>query len=474
MPNPLPPAPTPSFSGVKRAIEQPSFMQRAHPLLLPALMIGGASSGLLIGGLWSDHWLTADFAAVRGFFKLLGDILLNLLKMLVIPLIVFSVMHSMAGIGDVRKAGRLFFMTVAYFLCTMIMAVLLGMTLVNTIKPGVGASTQLRTADEVARAKKARDNQGQKSAAENLYDVVRGMFPSSLFKAAADGDPLGLVMFSIVFGAILATMGARGKQAADLCGTLNDALMTFIQLVIWFAPIGILGLVSERIGSLGGMHAIKSELTRLGWYALTVVVGLLIHGLIVLPTLLFLLGRRNPLKYFLGMSEALLCAFSTASSAATLPLTVKCLENNNGISKRTVGFVVPLGATVNMNGTALYEAVAVIFIAQAYGIELNFGQQFLVLITATLAAIGAAAIPEAGLVTMVIVLVSVGLPVEGTALILSIDWIMDRCRTTVNVWDDCVGAAIVERWMARGMGGAPGSETAQFAGVPAAPVSQEV
>jgi Na+/H+-dicarboxylate symporter len=418
-----------------------------HPLLLPAMMIGGATLGILIGGVFGSQWKSPDFAWARGFFRLIADILLNSLKMLVVPLIVCSVIHAVASIGDIRKAGRIFIMTICYFLVTMMIAVSIGMVLVNTIKPGVGASTEIKSAEAQARAEKAKGI--KEPPIEKLYDVVRQMFPANLFKAAAEGEVLGLIIVSIVFGGILSTMGARGLQISSLVGTLNDALMIFVHLVIWFAPVGIMGVVAERIGSLGGMESVGEELRKLFWYALTVILGLLIHGLVVLPTLLYVLGRRNPVQYIKGMFEALVCAFSTASSAATLPLTIKCLEKNNGISKRTVGFVVPLGATVNMNGTALYEAVAAIFIAQAYGIELDFGGQLLILFTATLAAIGAAAIPEAGLVTMVIVLVAVGLPVEGIGLILAIDWIIDRCRTTVNVWDDSVASAVVERWMTK-------------------------
>jgi Na+/H+-dicarboxylate symporter len=422
--------------------------QAAHPLLLPALMIGGAVAGFVIGSVFAGQWKTPQFAAVRGLFKLLGDIVLNMLKMLVVPLIVFSVMHAMAGIGDIRRAGRLFAMTVAYFVLTMMFAATLGIVLVSYIQPGKGVSTELKSEDAKSRVEKAKKQEGR-TPVDGVYDVVRGLFPSNLFKEAAEDRVLGLILFSIIFGAILTTMGSRGKSAAEFFGTMNDGLMTYVQLVIWVAPIGIMGMIAERIGSLGGADMIKEELGKLFWYAFTVVIGLLIHGLVFLPLLLLVLGRRNPLRYFLNMGEALLCAFSTASSAATLPLTIKCLRQNNGISERTVGFVVPLGATVNMNGTALYEAVAAIFIAQAYGIELTFAAKLLIVLTSTLAAIGAAAIPEAGLVTMVIVLVAAGLPLDGMGLILAIDWILDRCRTTVNVWDDCVGSAIVERWMGK-------------------------
>ncbi|GMV81164.1 MAG: sodium:dicarboxylate symporter [Planctomycetota bacterium] len=433
--------------------------RRAHPFLLPGLMLGGALLGALLGGAFAGHWaelkrwtaspegaVGAPFAvvAIPGAFNLLGEIFMNLLKMLVIPLIVFSVMFAVAGLGDLRRMSRLFGYTIFYFLLTMTLAVIAGMTLVNVIQPGKGASTELRDEASVQRAAKAKAEKAP--PVTKVYDLVRGMFPANLFKAAAEMNVLGLIMFSLFFGAILGSMGERGARVTELIGTLNEALMQFIYLVIWFAPLGIMGLVAERIGLLGGFGAIGAELQRLAWYALTVVLGLLIHGMITLPLLLYFIGRKNPWKYAVGMSEALLTAFTTASSAATLPVTIRCMEEKNGVSPKTVGFVVPLGATVNMNGTALYEAVAALFIAQAYGVELDFAHQLLILVSATLAAIGAAAIPEAGLITMILVLVAAGLPVEGVGLILSIDWILDRCRTTVNVWDDAVAAGIVDRW----------------------------
>ncbi|MCW8132015.1 MAG: dicarboxylate/amino acid:cation symporter [Planctomycetota bacterium] len=427
------------------------------PFLLPGMLLAGATLGIVFGGIFADHWKTVDgkvtYDAVSGFFKLIGDILMSMLKMLVVPLIVFSVMYAVASIGDFRRMGKVFAYTLFYFLLTMTLAVSLGLALVNVIKPGVGASVELHDKAAAERVQKARTV--RTSPVEKIYDVVRGMFPPNLYQAAANGDVLGLIMFSLFFGAILSTLGAKGRNIIEIIGTLNDALMTFVQMVIWFAPIGIMGLVAERIGISGGFEAIEGELKRLFWYALTVVIGLLIHGVVTLPCLLYFIGRKNPIKYAIGMSEALLTAFTTASSSATLPVSVRCMEEKNKISKKTVGFVVPLGATVNMNGTALYEAVAAIFIAQAYGIHLSFPEQLVILITSTLAAIGAAAIPEAGLVTMVIVLVAANLPVEGVGLILSIDWILDRCRTTVNVWDDCVAAGIVDKWVTEGTGEAP-------------------
>jgi solute carrier family 1 (neuronal/epithelial high affinity glutamate transporter), member 1 len=415
-----------------------------HPFLLPALMIGGATLGLIVGAAFADRWKDPSFVGVRGLFVLLGDILMNTLKALVIPLIFFSVISAVSKLGGLAQARRMFGVTLAYFAITMTMAVALGLSLVNIIQPGKGQVVEFRSPEEKARAEKAKTVDSPASL--RLYGVIRDMFPPNLVKAAADNSVLGIIIFALICGLLLGNMPARAAPLLNIMEILYELFLKFIFLAIWFAPIGIMGVIADRIGSLGGLEAIGGELSRLFWYAFTVVLGLFIHGVIVLPLILWLVAGRNPFRYMFNMSEALLCAFSTASSGATIPLTMRNLELRNNISKRTLGVVVPLGATVNMNGTALYEAVAVLFIAQSYGLHLDFSTQLIVLITSVLAAVGAAAIPEAGLVTMVIVLGAAKLPVEGSALVISIDWLLDRCRTTVNVWDDCVGSAVVERW----------------------------
>ena len=241
-------------------------------------------------------------------------------------------------------------------------------------------------------------------------------------------------------------LGDIGKPVISVISGLNEAVMKLVHWIMYVAPVGIFGLIAGRIGEAKGFAGFWPELVAVGKYSATVVFGLGLHGIVVLPLLLLFFGRRNPLNYFKGMATALLNAFSTASSSATLPLTMEGVENQNGVSRRTSSFVLPLGATINMDGTALYEAVAVMFIAQVYAISMDPAQQVVIVLTATLAAIGAAGIPEAGLVTMVIVLRAVDLPVEGITLILSIDWLLDRFRTTVNVWGDSIGAGVIERY----------------------------
>ena len=406
-------------------------------------MLLGAAGGVLVGALFGDRWSEPSWEPLVLAVRALGVVFLSMLKALVVPLIVVSVMLSVARMGDLRRLGRLAGLTALYFLGTTFLAVSTGLLLVNWVRPGARGLP----ADTTGAA--AFD--GARSTAEAVYEVVTGMFPSNLVGAAAEGNILGLIVFSLAAGAMLTTLGARGRLAIDMLDVANDVLLRLVTLVEWLAPVGIFGLVADRLGRAGGGEAVWSELAGLGWYAATVLIGLGLHAFVSLPLVLLLVARRNPLRYLAGMGDALLTAFGTASSAATVGVTLECVTRRNGVSERAAEFVVPLGTTVNMDGTALYEAVAVLFIAQTMGIELPASQQIVVLVTATLAAIGAAAIPEAGLVTMVLVLTAVGLPAEGVGLILSIDWILDRFRTAVNVWGDSVGAAVVDRRLAGGV-----------------------
>ena len=261
----------------------------------------------------------------------------------------------------------------------------------------------------------------------------------------ANMEILPLIVFSLVFGGVLTTIGEKGLIVIRVFDGINEAIMAIVHLLMWIAPIGIGALIAGRLGEAGGFAGFWPQLQTLGAYAGTVILALLIHGLIILPLTLRFLAKTSVMAYAKVMSAPLLTAFSTSSSSATMPLTIENLIEKGKLSRRTVSFVIPLGATINMNGTALYEAVAAVYIAQTYGIELGLGETLIVLLTATLSAIGAAGIPEAGLVTMIIVLKAVDLPIEGVSLILVIDWFLDRCRTTINVWGDSVGAAVIDR-----------------------------
>jgi Na+/H+-dicarboxylate symporter len=388
-------------------------------------------AGIVLGAL--GGWFAPEFMISLGW---LGGFFLDALKMLIVPLVITSMVTGVASLGDIRKVGRTGVTVIVYYFVTTGLAVLLGIILVNILKPGVGAVWQVGEIPESVRGKETM----------GLVAIIRSFISPNIMKAMTEMDILPLIVFSLLFGALLTTLDEkrRGPLMAVFDGT-NQVIMKMVHLIMWLAPVGVLALVGARLGEAGGGEGFLAELLRLGRYALTVILGLLIHGGIVLPLILWMVARRRPWGYLLGMGRALTTAFSTASSSATLPVTMDCAEENNGVSRRSSLFVLPLGATINMDGTALYESVAAIFIAQATGYELGLGQQAIIFITATLAAVGAAGIPQAGLVTMVIVLKAVGLPLEGIGMILAIDWFLDRCRTTVNVWGDAVGAAVLDR-----------------------------
>ena len=385
-------------------------------------MIVGAILGALGG-----YYLPGVFEAIH----FLGTIFLNALKMIVVPLIVASMIVGVTSLGDVRRLGRTSGKTLLYYLVTTAFSVAIGLVMVNLIMPGVGVNfTGSDVTDIISQA------QGK-----TLIDVLIGLIPPNIFASAVQGDILPLIVFSLVFGGVLTAIGEKGKPVIAFFEGVNVAMMKIVILVIYFAPVGVLSIigliVAEKREMLGDI------VSGLGWYVLTVMVGLLIHAFVILPLILKFFGKKNPWEYAVNMGQALATAFTTASSSATLPITMELVEEKNKVDSRAASFVLPLGATINMDGTAMYEAVAAIFIAQIYGVDLSFGQQIIVFLTATLVSIGAAGIPHAGTVMMVFVLTAVGLPLEGIGLIWAIDWFLDRCRTTVNVWGDSVGAAVI-------------------------------
>lgn len=401
-------------------------------------------------------WIFLSVVAAIGFallaprwaqqLSLGGEIFLRLLKMVVVPLVTASVMSGIIGLGDVRRLGRPGGATIVYYLATTLLAVILGVLLVNLIHPGRGAvdpETLRAMAEKGAMVAAGKGEMGLGDIVENLALML---FTDNLFRAAVETQLLPLIVFSIIFAGMLTTMGPRVAAITDMIVQVNEALLHFVLLLMRLAPFGIFCMVAARFGKAQAEGAFTQMLTQTGAYMATVLVGLAVHGFLTLPLIYWLTTRRNPYRYLLRMAQPLLTAFSTASSSATLPVTIESAVDRGGVSRRSADFVLPLGATINMDGTALYEAVAAIFIAQAISIDLSLVQQLTVVVTATLAAIGAAGIPEAGLVTMVIVLGAVGLPVEYIGLLLAVDWLLDRFRTAVNVWGDAAGAAVVERW----------------------------
>jgi len=399
-------------------------MPRRHAtIILFCIAIGVVAAGF-------TGWLWGEGAQQIGF---LGTLFLNALRMLIIPLIVAAVISGVAALGDVRKFGKLGGFTVGYYICTSIVAGIIGLTLVNVFEPGAGVDI---TGDE-AQA-------GETSGAEDVgfTDVLLKLVAPNLVKAAAETDLLPLILFALVFAAALTTIGEAGKPVIAFFEGVNEVMMKLVGWLMYAAPIGIFALVAARLGKAGGGAAFLEELQAVGAFVGVVLLGIGLHFL-VLTGVAMIVARRG-LSYLKGLAGALMTAFGTASSSATLPVTMEA-ANNEGVSRKSTRFVLPLGSTVNMDGTALYEAVAALFIAQAHGLNLGFFEQLLVLLTGTVVAIGAAGIPEAGLVTMVIVLNAVGLPLEGIGLLLAVDWFLDRFRTATNVWGDAVGASVMDR-----------------------------
>jgi solute carrier family 1 (neuronal/epithelial high affinity glutamate transporter), member 1 len=399
-------------------------MPHRHAVILLIAITIGVAAGVAAGWYWGPAM--SEVAWV-------GKLFLNALKITIVPLVAAAVITGVAQLGDVRRLGRVGGLTVLYYACTTAVAVLIGLLAVNLIQPGIGVATAGAGVPQGVLGK----------AHTGVGDIVLSLVtPPNIVKAAAELQLLPVIVFCLLFAAALTTLGPKGRPLIAFFDSLNEVMMKLVVWIMYLAPIGIFALIGARLGQAGGGAAFIAEMRAVGLYVLTVLGGLAVHSAVLIAVMFLLAGRGW--EYLAGMLRALITAFGTASSSATLPLTMECAAENE-VDQRAVRFVIPLGATINMDGTALYEAAAVMFIAQAYGVDLSTGQQAIVFVTATLAAIGAAGIPEAGLVTMVIVLSAVGLPLEGVSLLLAVDWFLDRFRTAVNVWGDSVGAAVIAR-----------------------------
>jgi Na+/H+-dicarboxylate symporter len=376
-------------------------------------------------------------------FTFLGTLFMNALKMLIVPLIMSSIITGIAGISGGGALGRLGGKTLLYYLATSLLAVLIGLLMVNIMTPGLVDGEPAREIisfmGEADTAAIAEHVQGR--GAGDVVDIFIRMIPANIVEAAAQGKMLGLIFFSLLFGYFMTRIeGSPAKTLKDFWQGMFDVMMKITDWVMMFAPIGVFALVAKVVATTG-----FAAFQPLMVFFFTVLGALAIHFLIVLPVLLRLLGGVSPLRHFKAMTPALLTAFSTASSSATLPITMDCVERRAGVSNQTTSFVLPLGATVNMDGTALYECVAAMFIAQAYGLELTFATQFTVVLVALLTSIGVAGIPAASLVAITIILTAIGLPVEAVGLILAVDRVLDMCRTSVNVFSDSCGAVLIAR-----------------------------
>ncbi len=372
-------------------------------------------------------------------FDFFGTLFLNALKMLIVPLIVSSIIVGIAGIGSSGALGRLGGQTLLYYATTSLLAILVGLAVVNVIAPGIDEAGPVKDRIGLSDDISSIEEQVAGKGGGDIVAVFLRMVPTNVIAAAADGQMLGLIFFSLLFGFFMTRIQEAYAEAQyNFWQGLYETMMKITDWVMLFAPIGVFALVAKVVASTG-FDAFKP----LAWFFLSVVLALAIHMLITMPLLLRLVAGVNPLRHYRAMTPALLTSFSTASSSATLPITMECVEKNAGVSNRTSSFVLPLGATVNMDGTALYECVAAMFIAQAYGLELSFVTQFTIVLVALLTSIGVAGIPAASLVAISIILAAIGLPAEGIGLILAVDRILDMMRTSVNVFSDSCGAVVI-------------------------------
>lgn len=399
---------------------------------------------ILLGGL--SGWLTGDSASLFGvvfydLYEFFGTLFLNALKMLIVPLIASSIIVGVAGLGSSAHIGRLGGKTLAFYAITTLAAILVGLALVNLVRPGEIDGEPVRDILALEMGAAEVSEQVTDKGAGDIVAVLLRAVPSNIVAAAAEGQLLGVIVFCLLFGFFMTRLEHDFAEPLMSFWTgVFQVMMRMTEWVMLFAPIGVFALVA-RVVARTGFDAAEPLLLFTGVVAL----GLAVHALITLPLLLKGVARLNPWRFMQNVSPALLTAFSTASSSATLPITMEHMEKKVGVSNKICSFVLPLGATVNMNGTALYECASVMFIAQAYGVELDFGTQLIVVFTALLTSIGVAGIPAASLVAIAIILAAVGLPVEAIAVLFVFDRVLDMARTSVNVLGDCSCAAIVAR-----------------------------
>lgn len=407
----------------------------------------------------------ATSTTVYLLFDLIGDLFIQGLKLIIVPLVTSSIILAIVGLGRGRGIGRLGGKTLLYYACTSLIAILIGLTLVNLVAPGTDQGTGILVGQDLSAF--ADDQQtvagktGGKSATDFL-DVFREMVPPNIVKAAADGSLLGLIVISLFVGFFLARLETDGQPVVlKFTQAVYDITLKITDVVLKLAPIGVMGLLAATVGEqyakLKPDARFEAFAVGVGQFALTALAALMLHLLVVMPVILMLVARVNPLRHYKAMAPALITAFSTASSSATLPLTMDCVEKRAGVSNKTASFVLPLGATVNMDGTALYECVAAIFICQAFGIDLSMAQQFMIVVTALLTSIGVAGVPSASLVAIVVILTAVekqlppGVLPEGASLVAGMgllfvfDRPLDMCRTAVNIFSDSVGAVVLAR-----------------------------
>ena len=396
----------------------------------------------VIVGLWSGTDSTFWGVSLYDIFDFIGTLFLNALKMIIVPLVMSSIIVGVAGLGNNDNLGRLSTKTLSFYMLTSMLSITVGLILVNLLMPGVidgeaaGSRLNLSSPDAVSEQLARVEGRG----AGDITGVFLRMVPPNIVKAASDGQMLGLIFFSLLFGVFMTRITKVYSQTMlNFWFGVYETMMAVTLFIMKFAPIGVFGLVAKTVAATG-FDAFEPLLI----FFITVVLALAVHVFVSLSTILWVAGV-NPLQHYRAMLPALLTAFSTASSSGTLPVTIECVEKNAGVSNRTSSFVLPLGATINMDGTALYECVAAMFIAQAYGLDLSLATQFTIVLVALLTSIGVAGIPAASLVAITVILGVIGLPLEGIGMLLVTDRILDMLRTSVNVFSDSCGAVVIAR-----------------------------
>ncbi|PLA74775.1 dicarboxylate/amino acid:cation symporter [Hydrogenovibrio sp. SC-1] len=391
----------------------------------------------VVMGVWTGAETQLLGVSWLAIYTFVGTLFLNALKMIVVPLVVSAIITGVANVGSQGGFGRLGAKTVGYYVFTSFIAIMIGLVLVNVIEPGVsGEAAPVLESNEAVMSAVAGKSAG------DVVDIFLRMIPVNVVDAAAQGQMLGLIFFSLLFGFFMTRIEGPAKETLNhFWQGIFDVMMLITAWVMKFAPLGVFGLVAASVAKTG-----LDQFGNLAWFFMTVVLALATHMLVVMPLLLRFVGKvRNPWLHFQAMAPALLTAFSTSSSSSTLPITLNALEKRAGVSNRVSSFVLPLGATVNMDGTALYECVAAVFIAQLFGVPLDFSTQLLIVVIALTTSIGVAGIPSASLVAISIILVAVGLPAEAIGLLLVVDRLLDMMRTMVNIFSDSVGAVIIAR-----------------------------
>ncbi len=382
-------------------------------------LILGAIAGLVAG--------PDNLGLIKKWIAPIGTLFINLIKMIIVPLVFASLVVGAASLGDVKKLGRIGIKTMIFYLGTTAVAVIIGIAMSLALNPGIGLKLPI---DAVYKGKEA----------PSIMDVLVNMVPSNPIKAMETGDMLQIIVFALFVGIGITLVGQRAKIVESFFDGFAEVTYKIVNIIMSVAPYGVFALIMPVVAANG-----PKILIPLASVIAAVYIGCILHMGLVYTSAISILGRMSPVKFFKGLLPAQLIAFSTCSSAATLPVNMKCTQENLGVSKEVSSFILPLGATINMDGTAIYQGVCALFVAQVYGIDLTLSQMLIIVLTGTLASIGTAGVPGAGLIMLTLTLQSVNLPIEGIALIAGIDRILDMIRTTVNITGDAVASVYIQR-----------------------------